>query len=287
MRPLARLLFFSIAPIGLYAHITGFPLGYTGVPSTLGSDNNGATCAQCHTGLSIVSGGTAFTLHVSSYTPGVQQGISLSMSNTNGLRFAFQLTARLQSDLTKPAGTFTKTATSQPYCANGSPFSCNGGIQYVTNTATAVFPTTGGGITWGLTWTPPGRDLGPVVFYASAVAANNDGTQLNDRVYVISGQSTSATPCNLPGTPQFNPGQHAVLDAAAFRSTLPSKGLVAILGSNLFSTDAPGYLLTQNDLDNGEWPTELGCVAVQVTGPGIPANTRMPIYYVSPTLIKA
>ncbi len=287
MRPLARLLLFSLAPIGLYAHITGMPLGYTGVPSTLASDNGGATCAQCHTGLQVVSGGTSFTLHVSSYTPGVQQGISLTMSNTPGLRFAFQLTARLQSDLTKEAGTFTKTSNSQPYCANGSTFSCNGDIQYVTNTPSAVFPTTGGGITWGLTWTPPGRDLGPVVFYAAAVAANNDGTPLNDRVYLISGQSTSAAPCNLSGTPQFNAGQRAVLDAAAFRSALPSKGLVAILGSNLFSPDAPGYLLTQNDLDNGEWPTELGCVAVQVTGPGIPANTRMPIYYVSPTLIKA
>ena len=290
MRPLARLLLCLIAPVCIYAHITGFPLGYTGVPTdptTVPSDHGGQTCAQCHTGLQVVTGGTAFTLHVSGYTPGVQQTISLTMSNTNGLRFAFQLTARLQSDLTKAAGSFTKTPTTQPYCANGSAFSCGGGIQYVTNTPSAVFPTTGGAITWGLTWTPPGRDLGPVVFYAAAVAANNDGTPLNDRVYLISGQSTSSAPCNLTGTPQFNPGQHSVLDAAAFRSALPSKGLIAILGSNLFSPSAPGYLLTQNDLDNGEWPTELGCVAVEVTGPGIPDNTRMPLYYVSSGLIKA
>jgi uncharacterized protein (TIGR03437 family) len=288
MRPLARLLLFSIAPVGLYAHITGFPLGYTGVPSTLASDNGGATCAQCHSGLQVVSGGTSFTLHISSYTPGVQQGISLTMSNTPGLRFAFQLTARLQSDLTKAAGTFTKTSNSQPYCANGSTFSCNGDIQYVTNTATAVFPTTGSGITWGLTWTPPGRDLGPVVFYAVAVAANNDGTPLNDRVYVISGQSTSAAPCNLSGTPQFNPGNRAVLDSAAFRPTIASKGLIVILGSNLFQpgSQAGGYLLNKNDLDNGQWPTALGCVAVQVSGPNLP-KTRLPIYYVSEGLIKA
>ena len=95
MRPLARLLLF-FAPVGLYAHITGMPLGYTGVPSTLASDNGGQSCAQCHTGLQVVSGGTQFTLNVSDYTPGVQQGISLTMSNATGLRFAFQLTARLQ-----------------------------------------------------------------------------------------------------------------------------------------------------------------------------------------------
>src|SRR5512146_1403466 len=133
MRPLARLLLFSIAPVGLYAHITGFPLGYTGVPSTLASDNGGQSCAQCHTGLSVVTGGGNFTIFVSSYTPGVQQTISLKLSQTNGLRFAFQLTARLQSDLSKQAGSFTKSPTTQPYCANGSTFSCNGDIQYVTN----------------------------------------------------------------------------------------------------------------------------------------------------------
>ena len=280
MRPLARLFFFSIAPIGLYAHITGLPLGYTGVPSTLASDNGGATCAQCHTGLQVVSGGSWFTLNVSDYTPGVQQGISLTMSSAPGLRFAFQLTARLQSDLTKAAGTFTKTSNSQPYCADGSTFSCNGDIQYVTNTASAIYPTTGGGITWGLTWTPPGRDLGPVVFYAAAVAANNDGTPLNDRVYLISGQSRRAAPCNLPGTPQFNTGNRAVLDSAAFRPTIASKGLIVILGSNLFlpNSQSGGYLLNKNDLDNGQWPTESGALRCRFPGPtcrvhGSPSTT--------------
>jgi uncharacterized protein (TIGR03437 family) len=287
MRPLARLLLFSIAPICLYAHVTGFPLGYAGVNSTLASDNGGQTCAQCHTGLAIVQGGTAFTLHVSSYTPGVQQTISLTMSNTGGARFAFQLTARLQSDLTKAAGTFTKTVDSQPYCANGSPFSCNGDIQYVTNTPGAIFPSAGGR-QWGLTWTPPGRDLGPVVFYAVAVSGNNDGTPLNDRVYVISGFSVSAAPCNLAGTPQFNAGNRAVLDSAAFRGTIASKGLIVILGSNLFLANSQpgGYLLSKNDLINGQWPTQLGCVAVQISGPNLP-STRIPIYYVSESLIKA
>jgi len=79
-----------------------------------------------------------------------------------------------------------------------------------------------------------------------------------------------------------------VLDSAAFRGTIASKGLIVILGSNLFLANSQpgGYLLSKNDLINGQWPTQLGCVAVQISGPNLP-STRIPIYYVSESLIKA
>lgn len=271
----------SIAPILLHANVDGTPVGYAGVPDGVPTDHNGATCASCHTGGPPPNAAGRITLSVTNFSPGVQQNISVQITDTQQRLFAFQLTARLARDHTQPGGTFVPTPNqTQVLCANGQPGPCGGGVEYVTNLAADAQPQTPGTQTFSIVWNPPGRDVGPVAFYVAAVAANGDGTPLGDHVYQVSGQQVSAAPCSLTGPPAFNP-QGAVEDAAAFRSTIASNGLFIINGSGFFAAGAPPYAATITDLVNGDWPTELGCVSVMVNG------TAVPVYYVSDQEIRA
>src|SRR5690242_6196118 len=47
-----------------------------------------------------------------------------------------------------------------------------------------------------------------------------------------------------------------------------------------------GYSATANDLVNGNWPTDLACVGVQVTAPN-GTTSRVPVFFVSPRQINA
>lgn len=270
---LGSVAFFSVSAV-LYAHETGFPLGYTGDPA----DNQGATCTHCHSGPPVNTVGR-LTLFVSNYSPGVQQDISVHIDDNQGLAFAFQLTARLSNGA--QAGSFTSTPTSQVYCANALKGPCpDGTVEYVTNTGSA--PISPGHGQFVVSWTPPGRDLGPqaVTFYVAAIAGTGDVSTASGHAFAAT-MPVSAAPCSLTGKPAFN-GRGAVVDAAASRTTLASYGLFAINGSGFFAPGAPGYSATLNDLDShGNWPTELGCVSVTVNG------TAAPIYYVSELQIRA
>ena len=272
----------SIAPLVLHANVDGTPVGYAGVPDGVPTDHNGATCATCHTGGPPPNAAGRIVLSVTNFSPGVQQNISVQINDTEQRLFAFQLSARLASDHTKPAGTFQPTPNqTQVLCANGNPGPCGGGVEYVTNVAAAAQPLTPGTRTFSIIWNPPGRDVGTVVFYVAAVAANGDGTPLGDHVYQVSGQQASAAPCSLTGPPAFN-AQGAVEDAAASHITIASYGLFTINGSGFFAAGAPPYAATLTDLDsNGNWPTELGCVSVMVNG------TAVPLYYVGNQQIRA
>jgi uncharacterized protein (TIGR03437 family) len=226
--------------------------------------------------------GGRLTLFVSNYSPGVQQNLTVQITDGQAQVFAFQLTARFASDPTKQAGTFISDPNhSHVSCANanGQPTGCHpGDIQYVTNVGDTQ--SSQGHGQFAVIWTPPGRDVGPVSFYATAVAANNDGTSGGDHVYAVTAQQASAAPCNLSGNPALNTNR-AIEDAASFHNTIGSNGLITINGSGFFAPGAPGYLATLGDLENGNWPTELGCVSVLING--VPA----PVFYVSSQQINA
>ncbi len=282
MRTLVLFLACSVAPVLLRANVDGTPVGYAGVPDGVPTDHNGATCASCHTGGPPPNAAGRITLSVTNFSPGVQQNISVQITDTQERLFAFQLTARLASDHTQSGGTFVPTPNqTQVLCTNGLPGPCGGGVEYVTNLAAAAQPLTPGTRTFTIIWNPPGgSEVGPVVFFVAAVAANGDGTPLGDHVYQISGQQVSASPCSLTGPPAFD-SIGAVEDAAAFRPTIAANGLFTIKGSGFFAAGAPGYSATITDLENGDWPTELGCVSVLVNG------TPTPVYYVSDLQIYA
>ena len=287
MTILARLFLVFALPLGLFAHTVGTPVGRAGAPT----DNGGLTCIECHTG---GLGSASFTVSVLPYTPGRSQSISIILGIDSAAQdFGFQLTARLASDTAKDAGYFLPTDDSQVYCANGHAGPCGGAaVQFLTHTAASTTPSSPGKRIWSATWVPPGRDIGPVHFYVAGVAGINtmiSGTK-EDHTYATD-FIVPAAPCNLPGPVSIAPGGGSVADGASFRGTISSNGLISIFGSNFMapSTVVPspgGYSATANDLVNGNWPTELGCVGVQVTTPDGTAS-RVPVFFVSPGQINA
>ena len=91
------------------------------------------------------------------------------------LRFGFQLTARLETDESKQAGSFSDRTDSQVFCdPDSTPGPCAGAVEYVTHTPDSTQASSSGTRTFIISWTPPGRRSDRVVIYASAVAANGD-----------------------------------------------------------------------------------------------------------------
>jgi uncharacterized protein (TIGR03437 family) len=277
MRRLARLVAAAALPLYLYAHVNGLPIRRTGATV----DDNGLNCSECHTGTPVnFSNGLAVL--VSAYSPGLSQSIRIDVSDSSALNFGFQLTARLANDVTKQAGTFSPTADSQIYCdPDGRAGPCNGAVEFVTHTPASAGPYAGGKRQFSLSWTPPGRDLGPVIFYGAALAGNHDGTAGGDHVFTSTVQAP-ALPCNLTGSPTIGPVKNAVTDAASYRGTISSKELISIFGSGLASPLLPpaGYRAVRSDLVNGTWPLDLACVGVEIN------QQRVPVFFVSPNQIN-
>lgn len=94
---------FGVIPITLAAFSTGPPIMRTGA-----AVDGGLACNVCHTSfpLNDDSGGSVL-IRTGGYTPGLKQMIEVVVNHPTAQRFGFQLTARLASDETKPAGTFT------------------------------------------------------------------------------------------------------------------------------------------------------------------------------------
>ena len=96
-------------PVLIWAHEYGPDAGYAGVPKELGTCLNSA----CHTGTLNPSAGkvtvTGFETG-NTYTPGVKQHLTVTISDSNGPRaWGFQLTAREASSITTLAGSFAST----------------------------------------------------------------------------------------------------------------------------------------------------------------------------------
>jgi len=145
----------------------GAGAGRTGAP---GESN----CTGCHAGtaqdgtnenLLTLSDGTTT---VTTYTPGQQYTVSLSMSS-NPVKKGFQATALTSSNIM--AGTFIGQAGNT---------SINGSTKKYANHTSAS--NTAANWTW--TWTAPAAGSGNVTFYVASNKANNNGSDNGDVIYL-------------------------------------------------------------------------------------------------------
>jgi uncharacterized protein (TIGR03437 family) len=286
-----RLLFASllvVIPAALFAEIgtsqNPLSIGYTGAPT----DHGGADCSTCHNSFGAANSNKSGSLQVTFstsgevYVPGVQQTIRIIIQQHTSSKWGFQITIREQNNLTLSAGTFqvaNSTAPEQVVCNDGSQFGspapCAGNIpsQFAEHQNA---PTGVGSYEFDVLWTPPSQEIGRLNVYVAAVAANDDGTPLGDYVYTASQTLTNAGTCALAGTPIFQ----NVENAASFQSAFSSGSLVSIFGTG-FQTSGRQRIAGPGDYVNGSYPTELGCVGVEVTGPGVAQPVSLPITYVS------
>lgn len=268
-----------LANSGTLAAAPAPPLKRTGA-----AVDGGLTCTACHVGNAVNSGSGSLVIRASSYTPGVKQTVEVQLSDPDAQRWGFQLIARLVSDETKQAGTFSTSADVQVRCEDGvviggqmrgAPAPCAAGVlQFASHTMIGTQRGTTGSRTFRVEWTPPSSDLGPVMFYAAGNAANSSGNPQGDRIYNTGAPAASAG-CTLTGTPAVTG-----IGNAAGSTAINSNSLISIYGSNFFSTGNT-LLASVHDLDRGKLPTSLACVAVEVGG------QRAPLYYIQGNQINA
>lgn len=171
----------AMVPMLLFAFASGPDPRHTAAP---GDDPLACASVGCHTGsfkggpINASGGSVSATFSDgSSYTPGKSITITVSVSDPVNTFHGFQMTARLESNLsTGQAGRFSYVSGSGVFviCDNGQPRTSAGScpasapVEFIEHNA----PRTG---TWTFTWTPPATAQGPVHFYIAGNAVNNNG----------------------------------------------------------------------------------------------------------------
>jgi uncharacterized protein (TIGR03437 family) len=136
--------------------------------------------------------------------------------------------------------------------------------------------------TFNVAWAPPETEVGRLIVYVAAVAANNDGTPLGDAVYTSVTTISNAGTCGLNAKPLLQ----TAVNGASFQPAFAPKSVVAIQGRD-FNPPLPPRVAGLGDFVNGAYPTELACISVQVTGPGFPTPVFLPLVSVQQSLILA
>ncbi len=277
----------AVMPVAIFAEVPTPSIGYTGAPT----DHGGQNCSTCHAGHAVNDPSGSLQVTVSNYVPSVAQLIKIVVHNPSASMYGFQITIRGQSDQTISAGTFTipstLATTEQVACDDGTQFGSPG--PCASNIARQFAehlnpPRVSSGTTaeFDVTWTPPSQEIGRLEVYVAAVAANGDGTDQGDFVYTYTQTLSNVGNCALQVVPIFQ----NVANGASFTPGFSSGAMVSIFGSD-FQTSGRTRTAGLGDYVNGAYPTELGCVAVEVTGPGISQPVQIPIAFVSPGQINA
>ena len=265
------------APYALQAFSSGPPALRAGVPG----DAAGVTCTACHrTGVNPNPDALGrLTIQATPYRPGVKQLIRVRLTHPTAARWGFELAARLVSDETKQAGTFTVVPNAiRVTCAPANTAApCNGEAEFATHVAASTFAGQRDGGEWLVEWTPPATDVGEVIFYAAGNAADNGGSNANDFIYTTNIKLGVEGTCLVTGKPTIR----GVADAASGRANFfAMNGIFTIAGTGF---NLPNRMRGAGSLDfvDGKFPTELGCLAVEVGG------QRVPVLFASDGQINA
>lgn len=174
---------FSAFPLLMFAFSGGPPIRRTGAPI-----DGGADCSGCHRTFSPANSDSRGFVRITAvnYTPGKKQQIRVQVFHPEAKRWGFELTARLTSDETLKAGTFTPTTTIQVKCDPGGTAPCGMDREFAMHREPATRLGADGLNTFTVEWTPPETASGDVVFYAAGNAADGGGSNANDRIYTTS-----------------------------------------------------------------------------------------------------
>jgi uncharacterized protein (TIGR03437 family) len=265
-------------PMLLLSYLSGLDAGVAGVPEE-------DTCADCHTGPSGSDSVTVTFPGAHAYTPGARQHLVVNIVDSAQIRWGFQLTARQANSSSTQAGTFTPGADgyTQLVCtqtdfrsqAFGNTCTTNGmALQYIEHTQSGSRLGTAGAATFEFDWTPPATDVGNLVIYVAALAANGDNTSRGDHTYTA--RYTLTSPSAVPA-PQPAISSGGVFNAASFQPGISVGSWVTIQGSNL-AGNTRGW--STDDFEDGALPTQLDGVSVKIDGK--PAY----VAYISPAQIN-
>ncbi|MDW8355050.1 MAG: choice-of-anchor V domain-containing protein [Bryobacterales bacterium] len=267
----------SVLPVLIYAYSFGAPRRSTGAP---GDD----TCftAGCHQapGSTLIRDSSAIQLDPGrpdmTYVPGGGKvRWTVTISDPQAVVFGFQLTARLESDTRNgQAGDFEPADSStQVLCDDGSLKTatqpCRPGVtvQFVGH---SVRRTSG---TFSFDWTPPATNVGNVLVWIAANAANGNGMTSGDRIHLAG--PFVLRPAAIGPRPTI--AQGGAVNAWSSRPTISSGAWMSIYGQNLAPTTRTWRA---SEIVSGVLPTQLDGVSVKIN------NRDAFVYYISPTQIN-
>lgn len=256
----------SALPLLVYAYSTGPDPRKTGVPGE-------GLCTECHAGTANSAGGSVAVSFPGglSYTPGVTQRLTVTITDATARVYGFQLTARLASDLSNgQAGSLTPLPGDSVFvlCADGSVKGAAGCPASVSvESIEHNQPRTSN--SFAFDWTPPASDQGAVRIFVAGNAANGDNTNNGDHIYTANYTLTAAAQANAPQI-ALDAG---VRNAASFDTTIGPGAWVAIFGTNMSPTTR---FWRADEIVNGKLPTQLDGISVTING------KRAAVNYISP-----
>ncbi|MEW6737988.1 MAG: choice-of-anchor V domain-containing protein [Acidobacteriota bacterium] len=177
-----------------FAFSSGPEPGKTGAP---GEGN----CVDCHNSFPQNSGSGSVSLTglpQNGYVPGTRYNLTVTVAQSDRIRWGFQTTALTEDG--SAAGTFTVTSTAMTQMLNTT----IGGKQrfYVEHTSTGTQRGKQSSATFNFDWTAPASDVGPITFYVAGNAANGDGTSRGDNNYTNKVRITAAA-APMPEAPSL------------------------------------------------------------------------------------
>lgn len=182
----------------LQSNNNGSPGGKSGSPG-----DQGATCAQCHTGtVQTASNWISTDIPFTGYIPGQTYTITATATHSGAAKIGFELT--VENSQSSKVGTLAITEPTRTKLVNGN--------KSVTHTASGNVPS-GNSNTWTVNWTAPAMGAGQVGFYAAFNAANGNGTTSGDVVYKSSSFANQAASASLLSIQPDEAFQGASLDA--------------------------------------------------------------------------
>ena len=277
---------FAFAQSALVLCALSAPLyGKAGVPDAGDAGVPGeSSCARCHTGNGTGNVAVSFPNGLT-YTPGVNQTWTVTVSDPVEKRWGFQLTARQASSTKTQAGSFMAgpDGYTQIICLNNrldnqTLTGCDSDFYpliYIEQTANGTQAGKSASAAYTFTWTPPRSDLGNVTIFVAGVAADNDGSASGgDITYTKQYTLTYVAPILKPSI-----AAGGVVNGASFQPGIAAGSWISILGTNLSHTGARSW--RADEFVKGALPTQLDGVGVTVNGK--PAY----ISYISDTQINA
>jgi uncharacterized protein (TIGR03437 family) len=227
--------------------------------------DGGVNCTACHRTFAPANSDARGSVVIAalSYSPGVKQVIKVTVSHPEAARWGFQLTARLASDETRPAGTFSGDDVVKVLCDDGNPAPCSDTQTQFAEHQNAPRTAAGAGFSFNVTWTPPSSDAGDIILYAAGNAADGNGAPTNDHIYTTA--LRISPPCALTQKPSVK----AVVNGASFQSAWNGGSMISVFGAN-FAAAGKSRAVTAADIVAQKFPQTLGCIAVAISGQNAP-----------------
>lgn len=249
---------FTAAPC-MQAHSSGAPERVSGAP---GERN----CTLCHTGSANTGSGQVRIEMVgaTNYTPGQTSRMCVVIEDGSARRWGFELSARPANNPDGNAGSLKESDDSTQVLMEGI-------SQWITHTSSGTRLGTRGPVAFEFDFTAPASDIGPIVFYASANAANGNNAPSGDNIYTTA-LTVSAAAVSGP-KPSF--AADGISDLFTGLPGMAPGAWVTLTGTDLASQSVYWAPTQGKPLD-----TVLGNVAVKVN------NVAASLLYVGPSRIQ-